>query len=301
MTSPDDNDKERNPKERASPAHTTFQNWFKFQKFPFTKYIWASKMFPSRSQQDLITGLRYSLEVRGISVAIGPPGVGKSITLRRFKEELNTQEFHVFYLWNMRNSPQGFLRSLCRVFQLNPSVYVADMFDALSAHLFTLEGHLGKHPVIIFDDCDYLSRDVIEYLRLLTNFEMDSVERFSIVLCGTEMLQAHLKEPGNLAFRQRVTYSQALKPFTVEDTRAYINYHLQRVDAPTELFTDGAVKLIFQYSRGYPRVINQVAIQSLIQAAIFKKDIVDEHLIKRHVQPNLLTDFSDDGSKQRET
>ncbi|MGV8120690.1 MAG: hypothetical protein AB2L14_13100 [Candidatus Xenobiia bacterium LiM19] len=61
------------------------------------------------------------------------------------------------------------------------------------------------------------------------------------------------------------------------------------------------MKLIFQYSRGYPSVINQVAIQLLIQAAIFKKDIVDEHLIKRHVQPNLLTDFSDDGSKQRET
>jgi len=57
------------------------------------------------------------------------------------------------------------------------------------------------------------------------------------------------------------------------------------------------VKLIFQYSRGYPRVINQVAIQSLIQAAVFKKEIVDEHLIKRHVQPNLLNDFAEEVPK----
>lgn len=95
------------------------------------------------------------------------------------------------------------------MFQLTPSVYVADMFDALSAQLFTLEGHLGKHPVIIFDDCDHQSRDVIEYLRLLTNFEMDSVERFSLVLCRTEMLQANLKEPGT---RHSLSGSPAVRP-----------------------------------------------------------------------------------------
>lgn len=275
----------------------TLQQWFKFKKLPFTKYVWASKMFPSRSQQELITGLRYSLEIKGISVALGPPGVGKSITLRRFKEELPAQEYQVFYLWNTRSSSRGFLRSLCRVLQIPPSVYVADMFDSLSAHLFSLEEQLAKHPIIIFDDCDHLSREVIEYLRLLMNFQMDSEERFSIVLCGTEVLQSLLKEQGNTAFRQRITFSQTLRPFTADDTRAYIAYHLQRVDAATELFTDGAVKLIFQYSRGYPRVINQVALQSLIQAAILKKEIVDEHLIKRYVQPNLLNDFVEEAPK----
>ncbi len=288
---------EQASKDTEAAAKGTLQKWFKFQKIPFTKYMWASKMFPSRSQLELITGLRYSLEIKGISVAIGPPGVGKSITLRRFKEELPLQEFQIFYLWNMRSSPQGFLRSLCRVFQISPSVYVADMFDALSSHLFSLEENLGKHPILIFDDCDYLTRDVIEYLRLLMNFQMDSEDRFSLVLCGTEVLQAHLKEQANMAFRQRVTYSQTLKPFTADDTRDYIVYHLHRVDAPTELFTDGAVKLIFQYSRGYPRVINQVAIQSLIQAAIFKKEVIDEHLIKRHVQPNLLNDYTEEAPK----
>ncbi|MDQ7825079.1 MAG: AAA family ATPase [Candidatus Eremiobacteraeota bacterium] len=275
----------------------SLKQWFKLQKLPFTKYIWASKMFPSKSQQELIIGLRYSIEIKGISVILGLQGVGKSITLRRFKEDLSPQEYQVFYLWNTRSSPQGFLRSLCRVFQLQPSAFIADMFDALSSHLFSLESNLGKHPIIIFDDCDHLSRDVLEYLRLLMNFQMDSEEHFSIILCGTEVLQAHLKEQPNIAFRQRVTYCQTLRPFTAGDTRAYITYHLQRVDAPPELFTDGAVKLIFQYSRGYPRVINQVALQSLIQAAVFKKEIVDEHLIKRHVLPNLLNDFAEEAPK----
>lgn len=177
-------------------------------------------MFPSNSQQELIMGLRYSIEIKGISVALGPPGIGKSITLRRFKEELSPQEYQVFYLWNTRSSPQGFLRSLCRVFQLPPSVFVADMFDALSSHLFSLEENLGKHPIIIFDDCDHLSRDVIEYLRLLMNFQMDSEERFSLILCGTDVFQTHLKEHPNMAFRQRITYSQTLRPFTAGDTRA---------------------------------------------------------------------------------
>lgn len=270
------------------------QSFFGFNKIPFTKYIWSSKMFEARSQRELLEGLHYSLEVRGISLVIGSPGSGKSITLRKFKDELSPQYYQPFYLWNTRVSPVGFLRSLCRTFQLPLRPYIADMFDAVNIYLGGLEDTLGKYPVLIFDECDNLSREVLEYIRLLMNYQMDSEERFSVVMCGTEKLQNILREHAHTAFRQRITYCHKLRPFSFEDARAYVNYHLTRVDGAPEVFSDGAVDLIFQMSRGLPRVMNQVAIQSLIHAAIHKKERIDENLIRRNVDINLLIELPEE-------
>lgn len=278
----------------AISDHGRLMSWFGFSKMPFTKYIWATKMFQAKGQQDLLLGLRLYLEVKGIAAVFGTPGVGKSIALRRFKEELSCQEYQAHYLWNTRSSPSGFLRSLCRTLGLPTSAHLSDMFDSISEYFRTKEEDLRKHPVLILDDCDNLTADVLEYLRLLTNFEMDSEDRFSLILCGTETLQAHLMHHANLSFRQRVTYVQTLRPFTLDDARAYVRYHLERVGAPLELFSDGAIKTLFELSRGFPRVINQIAVQALIQATIQKKDRVDENLLKAHVCPNLLLDSVDE-------
>lgn len=285
---------ERADSKASARDHTRLLSWFGFPKMPFTKYVWATKMYPARSQQDLMLSLRYCLEIKGIAVVFGAPGVGKSITLRRFKEELPASEYQAHYLWNTRISPTGFLRSLCRNLGLVPSTYLSDMFDAVSDYFSASEEQQRKHPVLILDDCDNLSNEVMEYLRLLMNFQMDSEDRFSLILCGTEALQAHLQHHANLSFRQRVTYTQTLRPFTLDDAKSYIRYHLERVEAPLELFSEGAVRTIFHLSRGFPRVINQIAVQALIQAAVQKKEKVDENLLKLHVVTNLLIEPVDE-------
>ncbi len=142
-------------------------SFFSFSKMPFTKHIWSSKMFQARSQKELIDGLHYGLEVKGVSVVLGHSGVGKSISLRKFRDDLSPQYYQPFYLWNTRTSPIGFLRSLCRLFQIHPLHYIADMFDAASDYLGTLEESTGKYPVLLLDDCDGLSPGVLEHLRLL--------------------------------------------------------------------------------------------------------------------------------------
>jgi general secretion pathway protein A len=270
------------------------QSFFSFSKIPFTKYVWSSKMFQAKSQQELLQGLHYSLEVRGISLVIGSPGVGKSITLRKFKDELSPQHHQPYYLWNTRVSPVGFLRTLCRTFQLPLAAYIADMFDSVNTFLGSIEETMGKYPVLIFDECDNLSREVLEHVRLLMNYQMDSDDKFSLIMCGTEKLQNLLREHAHTAFRQRITYCHKLRPFSFDDARAYVNYHMSRVDGAPEIFTDGAVDLMFQMSRGLPRVMNQVAIQSLIHAAIHKNERIDEHLIRRNVDINLLIELPDD-------
>ena len=266
------------------------KSYFGFTRIPFTKYMWATKMFDASAQRELIDGLHLWLETRGIALLYGPAGVGKSITLRRFREELDDRRFDLFYLFNLRVTPTGFLRNLCRILALPVLYHQADLFDAISAFLGQYEERNRKYPIILFDDGDGLSDRLLELLRLMANFSMDSEDRFSIILSGTQKLALRLKEPQNEALRQRIVFSHHLRTFTIDDARNYVRFHLKRAEAPKDLFADNAIQMIFHLAKGLPRVINQIALQTLIQAAIRRVDTIDENFLKQHVLNNSLFD-----------
>jgi general secretion pathway protein A len=269
---------------------THLTSYFGFSKVPFTKYMWAKNMFDASSQRELIEGLHYWLETRGIALLCGPAGAGKSISLRRFKEELDDRRYDLFYLFNLRITPMGLLRSLCRTLALPVLYHQADLFDSISAFLDQYEHRTGKHPIIIFDDGDTLSDRLIELLRSLGNFAMDSEDRFSFILSGSQKLASRLKQPQNEPFRQRIVFSHSLRAFSIEDARNYVRFHLDRAEGPKDLFTEAAVQLIFHLAKGLPRVINQIALQSIIRAAIRKVEKIDDSFLKQHVLNTSLFD-----------
>jgi general secretion pathway protein A len=269
---------------------TRLCSYFGFTKIPFTKYIWSKKMLDASSQRELIDGLHLWLETRGIALLCGPPGAGKSISLRRFKEELDDRKYDLFYLFNLRITPIGMLRSLCRSFTLPLLYHQADLFDSISAYLDQYEQRTGKHPVIIFDDGDGLSDPLLDLLRSLGNFIMDSEDRFSFILSGSQKLALRLKQPQNEAFRQRIGFAHTLRGFTIEDARNYVHFHLERSEGPKDLFTEGAVQILFHLAKGLPRVINQIALQALIRAATRKIEKIDENFLKQQVLNNSIFD-----------
>lgn len=266
------------------------QSYYGFSRMPFTKYMWASKMFAAESQKELIDGLSLWIQTKGIALVYGEAGVGKSISLRRFVKDLDERSYQVFYLFNMRLTPLGFLRSLTRVMGLPVLYHQADLFDAVSSHLGTFEQRMNKHPLIIFDDADSLRDELLELLRLLANFEMDSVDHCSFIISGSSRLAARLRRGINEAFRQRISFSHQLMGFTLDDAKAYVRFHLARANAPAELFTEQAVQMIFHYSKGLPRVINQIAMQALIRGATKGQQAIDADFLKHQVFSRSLFD-----------
>ena len=144
-------------------------------------------MFDAEAQQELIDGFHLWLETRGIALIYGPPGVGKSISLRRFKSDLDErrQLRAVLSLQPPHYSHWIPQKSFSRILRFPVLYHQADLFDAISAFLAQYEERTGKHPIIIFDDGDGLSDKLLELLRLLANFNMDSEDRFSFILSGT--------------------------------------------------------------------------------------------------------------------
>ena len=268
------------------------KSYFGFTKMPFTKYMWASTMFEATSQKQLINGLSLWVQARGIALVYGPAGVGKSISLRRFKNDLDERSYQSFYLFNTRLTPLGFMRSLSRHLGLPVLYHQSDLFDALSAHLGQYEQRTNKHPVIIIDDADGLRDELLETLRLLANFEFDSQDRFSFILSGSHRLAVRIRQANNEALKQRVGFSHQLSGFTIDDALAYVRFHLERAEAPAELFSQNAVKAIFHYAQGLPRVMNQIAMQALIRAAICGKTTINAGFLKQQVFTHSLFDHN---------
>lgn len=263
---------------------------FNFRRMPFIKNMWAKQMYESESQNEMREGLSLWSDIRGVSLICGPYGVGKSITLRRFCNDLSSKKFQVFYLCTLTKSPLGFFRSLSRTLGLPIRQYLNDIYDAISQHLGDFEQQQRKHPIIIIDDADSLGDTLLEMLRRLMNFEMDRDDRFSLILAGETALGSRIKEPNNRGLHQRISFAHHLCGFSLADTRQYVNFHLERADGPLDLFDEAAVGLIFNQSKGYPRVINQIAIQSLIQAAMRNVSEISDAFIKKYVMGNPLFD-----------
>jgi type II secretory pathway predicted ATPase ExeA len=257
---------------------------FGFTRLPFAKNMMAAQMFDSASQRELLRGLQMWTDVRGLCLINGPPGVGKSITLRRFVYGLDQARWRVIDFSYLPSTPTGFLRSLCRKLGLPMRLHGADLFDQAQAYLVGHQQDHGAHPLILVDDGEGLPVAVIDLLRRLTSFDLDSEDRFSILLSGTEELLATLAHPGLEPLRSRFSYVQGLRPFGLEDTRNYVRFHLERAEASPKLFSDQAIRHLFNASAGRPRAINQLAVQSLIQSAVQGRDEIDGKFMSSLIQ-----------------
>jgi len=144
--------------------------------------------------------------------------------------------------------------------------------DALAAE----EAERGKRVVLIVDEAHLLAADQLEELRLLTNAEMDSHSPFACLLVGQPTLRRRIKLGTFAALDQRIALRFAMPAMTAGETTTYVAHHLKLAGRSDTLFSDDALDLMHQVSRGLPRAVNNLALQSLVAAYAAKKAIVDE-------------------------
>ncbi len=284
------NDLNRHQKRRLK-AH------FGFTKTPFHKSMKAREMFDSGGQRELYQALRMWAELRGIALVTGASGVGKSITLRRFVADLDEARYRVVRFTYLPTTVTGFLRSFSRSLGLRMRLHGADLFDAAREHLVTYEDEHGPHPVILIDDAEGISVPVLDAIRRLTAYELDAEDRFSVLLSGTDEILTALRHTNLESLRSRIGYARILKAFTLEDTRNYLRFHLERADVKADLFTDDAVKRIFQATHGKPRSVNQLCLQALVQAVVQGLDRVDGKFMGSQIAAHPLYQTSPGGSR----
>ena len=173
-----------------------------------------------------------------------------------------------------------FYTHICNVFGLQPSGRRASMFKSIHDHILNMNQTNHVHPILIIDEADKLANDILQEIRLLTNFNYDSYDAVTILLCGQENLLQKFGLSILESLANSVTVAVRMNTLKEEETYSYIEQRVNDVSEGHVIFTKSAMKLIHNASGGVMRVINNMAEHSLIKAHMTGSATVE----KEHVQ-----------------
>lgn len=256
--------------------------FFGLTHFPFKKDI--DKIFISRQLEYLQKRCAHFIETQGIALLTGEVGSGKTTFLRHFLLSLNQNTYKSFYLTQTFRSVQSFFRTLAAALGLKPKYFIDDLTTQIKTELMDIYRKQKLNPILVIDEAQNLSDTVLEEIRLLTNFRMDSKHYLSLFLLGHPILKARLKLSAYAALKQRISFSYHLAGLEQDEIEPYIAHRLKLAGRVKNIFTSEAVTLLFNYSKGLPRLINTLAHEALYLAADQEKIMVDEKLIENIIQ-----------------
>src|SRR5262249_43759857 len=228
----------------------------------------ARYLFLSRKHADALAHLRLGLtESSGFVCITGDVGTGKTTLLRTFLTELGP-DVATAYVLSPTLSVLELLRTIDGEFGLSTrSRSRKRLVDALNEHLLALH-EVGRRAVLVIDEAQALSVEVLEELRLLSNLETTTEKLLRIVLVGQPELRALLVLPSLVQLNQRITLRWHMGPLTRRETFAYVRHRLAVASEGQagRVFTRPALWLVHRLSGGVPRLVNMIAHRSLLAA-----------------------------------
>lgn len=238
--------------------------------------------FPTARHNEALANLLYGIQRRkGLVVMTGEPGTGKTLLLRCVLDVLGGLRIASAYIFNPRLSCIEFLERLLRDLNISAGT------SGKSELLHQLEDYVaarqraGSTTVLVVDEGQLLTSDLLEELRLMGNLETAQEKLLQIVLVGQPELDATLDSPPLRQLQQRIALRCRLQPLTRGETRRYIGRRLELAGGGSlDLFSDPAMEEIHACSRGIPRLINVLCENCLICAATLKLDCVTAEIVQ---------------------
>ena len=258
-----------------------FRAFYSLSGRPFDKEIKGKEMFVSASHTELLARLDYLREHRGIGMVVGEPGLGKTATIRAFASSLNTSLFRVVYYQLSTVTVTDFYRGLAANLGLEPAFRKIDLFRQIQNTVFSMHSEKKVTPVIVLDELQLASTQFLSDLHLLFNFCMDSENPFILVLCGLPQLIVKLSLSHHQALNQRVIMRYRMLPLSREECRAYIDHQMRLAGARFPIFTDSGVEAITAVSKGWPRLVNNLATTSLVYGCQKGLKEIDEEAVQQ--------------------
>lgn len=244
-----------------------YASFFGLNEKPFSITPDPRYLYLSRRHAEALAHLLYGVTDSGGFIQLtGEVGTGKTTVVRSLLEQL-PEHAEVALVLNPRLSPQEFLLTICDELHVQAPDRGSQksVVDALNSHL--LQTHAaGRRVVLIVDEAQNLSAEVLEQIRLLTNLETAKQKLLQIILIGQPELRDVLARSDLRQLAQRITGRYHLEPLEPDELRAYVRHRLEVAGSRAEIFSAGALKALHQASGGVPRLVNVIADRALLGA-----------------------------------
>lgn len=269
-----------------------YEAFYNFTNTPFSRSIPSKNLFRGNDSDELIERLKYTAQRQLFAVVLGDSGCGKTTTLRRFVEETQNDNFCPLYLSDSKLTPRTFYKSLLEQLGFEAKYFRNDAKRQLHKEIEIIKGLNGTRLVAIVDEAHLLSKEMLEEIRFLLNFKMDSQSPMALILSGQTELWDKLKLQSYAAIRQRIDIKCIVARLDRAKTDEYISSHLAFAGADREMFTEAAIDEVFKFSGGIPRLINKACTESLLFGAQNRKSILDDRMVKMIVEKELIGGLS---------
>jgi type II secretory pathway predicted ATPase ExeA len=250
-----------------------YNNFFGLNDKPFRQSPDTDYFFGSTVHKELMQHLYYCLESDDAFVEItGEPGIGKSITVRTFLNQIAGDKIKLSLIINPKITPQDLLVHIALDCDMDESIFEQytgeKLFRLFYEHLKNLNNN-NIVPIVVIDDAHSLSNDALEQLSLISNFETEKKHLIKVILIGQPILRQRLQTPVLQKIDNRISIRYHLAPLTKYDVASYIYHRLgiasESGSAPS-LFSEQTVNQIYKYSQGVPRQINILCERTLMAA-----------------------------------
>lgn len=244
-----------------------YLQYYGLKDYPFSVTPDPAYLFLGAPHREALGHLLYGAGEHGGFVQLtGEVGTGKT-TLIRALLETDLPQLDVALCWNPQLDVLEFVATVCDElgvsYDRSHDTSLKALVDRLNIHL--LQSHAaGRHTLLIIDEAQNLSRDVLEQLRLLTNLETSKHKLMRIILVGQPELDAFLARHDLRQLTQRISARSTLTPLSRHETSDYISHRLACAGGSGRLFTPRARQLVYWYTRGTPRLINLVCERALM-------------------------------------
>ena len=260
-----------------------YERFFGLADTPFRLTPDPRYLFLSRKHAEALAHLKLGLrESSGFVCITGDVGTGKTTLLRAFLTGLGP-EVATAYVFNPALSALELLQTINSELGLpatSPSRKV--LTDALNTHLLR-QREAGRRSIVVIDEAQALSIDVLEQLRLLSNLETTTEKLLRIVLVGQPQLRALLMHPELVQLNQRITLRWHMGPLAKRETAAYVRHRLKVAagTTPPRIFTSAAIRLLHRLSGGVPRLINLIAHRAMLAAFAADSRVVNARIVRQ--------------------
>lgn len=219
--------------------------------------------------REALACLEYGISARkGFTVLTGEVGTGKTTLLRRALSTFSNRRVSTAFVFNPRLDVLDFLEFVLTDFGLIPTTRTKSGM-LLQLNRWLVEKYRMKETcVVVVDEAQNLSWELLEEIRLLTNLETSSEKLLQIVLSGQSELEEKLRHPSVRQLRQRVSLWCRTQALTEAQTHAYVAERLRIAGAKWQIFSPEVLNLVHRYSRGIPRMVNLICEHTLILAYV---------------------------------
>jgi general secretion pathway protein A len=257
-----------------------YQSFYNLKIKPFQittdpRFLWLGD-----KHKEALATLKYGvLENKGFLLLTGDVGTGKTVLIHGLIKIIDVAAI-IATIPDPGLSSIDFFNFLSEEFKMNRRFESKGAFLIHLKHFLYNASKTDKKVLLIVDEAQRLNNELIEQIRLLSNIELDNRKLINIFFVGQSEFNKMLSEECNKAVRQRITVNYHIDPLTEQETHEYINHRLKVGGSSRELFKPEAVREIYSFSHGYPRLVNIICDHALLTGYSVGKKIIDAAVIK---------------------